>query len=63
MTETALNEQDRIERLEQLREQNLALEQEADLLRKFVASMARLVEAVERPPSGESEALADVGVV
>ncbi len=56
MTDTASNEQDRLERLEQLREQNLNLVQEANVLRTFIASMARLVEAVEKPPA-ESEAL------
>ena len=53
MTETELNEQDR---LEQLREENFALEQEANQLRQFMQSMAKLIEAVERP-NRESEAL------
>lgn len=62
MTEIAISEPDRIERLERLREQNLALEREADVLRTFIASMARLVEAVEKPP-GETEALTLLGQV
>ena len=56
MTETELTEQDRLERLEQLREENLVLEQEADVLRQFMESMAALIDAVERP-NRESEAL------
>jgi len=56
MTETALSEQDPLGRLEQLREENLVLEQEADQLRQFMESMAKLIEAVERPKR-ESEAL------
>jgi GAF domain-containing protein len=56
MTETQLSEQDRLERLEELREENLHLEQEADLLQQFMESMAKLIEAVERP-NRESEAL------
>jgi GAF domain-containing protein len=56
MTETELSEQDRLEHLEALREENLVLEQEAEVLRQFMESMAKLIEAVERP-RGESEAL------
>ena len=56
MTETELSEQDRLERLGQLREENLILEQEANVLRQFMESMARLIEAVERPKR-ESETL------
>ena len=56
MTETALSEQDRLERLKRLREEKLVLEQEAGVLRQFMESMAKLIEAVERP-SRESEAL------
>ena len=56
MTETQLSEQDRLVRLEQLREENTALEQDADQLRQFMQCMATLIEAVERP-KGESEAL------
>jgi GAF domain-containing protein len=57
MTETELSEQDGLERLEALREENLHLEQEAELLRQFMDSMVQLIEAVENP-TGESEALA-----
>jgi GAF domain-containing protein len=53
MTETQSSEQDRLERL---REENHVLEQEADVLRQFMESMATLIEAVERP-NHESEAL------
>jgi hypothetical protein len=53
MTEEKLTVQDR---LEQLREENVGLEQEADRLRQFMESMATLIEAVERPKC-ESEAL------
>ncbi len=53
MTETELSEQDQLERL---REENCVLEQEADMLRQFMESMARLIEAVERPKR-KSEAL------
>ena len=56
MSETALSEQEPVGRLEQLREENLALEQEADQLRQFMDSMGKLIEAVERPKQ-ESEAL------
>ena len=56
MTETALNQQDPVGRLEQLREEHLVLEQEADHLRQFMDSMGKLIEAVERPKR-ESEAL------
>jgi GAF domain-containing protein len=56
MTEIQVTEQDQLERLEQLREENLALEQEADQLRQFMDSMVKLIEAVERPKR-ESEAL------
>ncbi len=56
MTETALSEQDRLERLKRLREENLILEQEAGVLRQFMESMAKLIDAVERP-NRESEAL------
>lgn len=62
MTETELSEKDRLERLRQLREENLSLEQEADVLRQFMESMARLVEAVEKP-NDESEALTLLGQV
>ena len=56
MTETALSEQDRLTRLEELREENQTLTQEVEGLRLFMDSMARLIEAVERPKR-ESEAL------
>jgi GAF domain-containing protein len=56
MTEIQVTEQDQLERLEQLREENLALEQEADQLRQFMDSMVKLIEAAERPKR-ESEAL------
>jgi GAF domain-containing protein len=56
MTETALSEQNRLERLQELREENLLLEQEADVLREFMDCMAKLIEAVEKPKE-ESEAL------
>jgi GAF domain-containing protein len=56
MTETAVSEEDRLERLERLREENLALEQEAGVLRQFMESMATLIEAVEKP-NRETEAL------
>jgi GAF domain-containing protein len=56
MTQTQPNEPDRLERLEELRQENSALEQEAEQLRQFMASMATLIDAVERP-KGESEAL------
>lgn len=56
MTEIEVTEQDQLERLEQLRHENLALEQEADQLRQFMDSMVKLIEAVERPKR-ESEAL------
>jgi GAF domain-containing protein len=59
MTETELSEQDRLARL---REENLVLEQEADVLRQFMESMARLVDAVERPQR-ESETLTLLGQV
>jgi GAF domain-containing protein len=49
MTETAVSEQVRVERLDRLREENLVLETEVDVLRQFMESMAKLVEAVERP--------------
>ena len=57
MTEIELSEQDELGRLEALREENLNLEQEAELLRQFMDSMVQLIEAVENP-TGESEALA-----
>ncbi|NIM28160.1 MAG: GAF domain-containing protein [Gammaproteobacteria bacterium] len=56
MTDTQLSEQDWLERLEALREENLELEQEADVLRQFMDSMVTLIEAIESP-TGESEAL------
>lgn len=59
MTETEVNGQDRLERL---RHENLSLEQEADQLRQFLDSMAKLIEAVERPKR-ESEALPLLGQV
>jgi len=62
MTETALIEQDSFGRLEQLREENLALKQEAEQLGQFMESMAKLIEAVERPKR-ESEALTLLGQV
>lgn len=62
MTETELNEQGRLERLEQLRGENITLEQEAEVLRQFMDSMARLVDAVEKP-NDESEALTLLGQV
>jgi len=57
MSETELSEQHRVERLEQLREENSALEQEASGLRTFMECMGRLIEAADRP-NQESEALA-----
>ena len=57
MTQTELRGQDELGRLEALREENLNLEQEAELLRQFMDSMVQLIEAVENP-TGESEALA-----
>ena len=59
MTETELSGQDRLARL---REENLVLEQEADVLRQFMESMARLVDAVERPHR-EAETLVLLGQV
>lgn len=56
MTETELSEQDRLARLEELRQEQLALEQEAEVLRLFMESMATLIEAAERPKR-EAEAL------
>jgi len=59
MTETESSDQDRLEvpeRLERLRQENRALEQEAEQLRQFMDSMARLIDAVEKPKQ-ESEAL------
>ncbi|GEM_PF-625922 len=56
MTETAVSEQDRLERLERLRGENRILEAEAGVLRQFMESMARLIEAVEKP-NREAEAL------
>ncbi len=56
MTETELSEQDRLTRLEELRLERVDLEQEAELLRLFMESMATLIEAVERPKR-ENEAL------
>lgn len=56
MTETALSEQDRVGRLEELREENQTLTQEVEGLRLFMDSMGTLIEAVERPKR-ESEAL------
>jgi GAF domain-containing protein len=57
MTETELSEQDGLARLEELRAENLGLEQEAEVLRLFMDSMATLIEAVERPKR-DTEALA-----
>ena len=57
MTETAVSEQDRFERLEQLREENLVLVREAGVLRQFLETMDKLIEALESP-NRESEALA-----
>jgi len=57
MTETAASEQDRFERLEQLREENLVLAREAGVLRQFLETMDKLIEALESP-NRESEALA-----
>lgn len=62
MTATQLNEHDRVGRLEQLREENLALEQEADGLRQFMECMGKLIEAVDRPQR-ESEVLTLLGQV
>jgi len=62
MTETEVNDQDRLERRERLRHENLSLEQEADQLRQFMDSMVKLIEAVERPKR-ESEALTLLGQV
>lgn len=62
MTETELQEQEPLERLEELREENAVLEQEAEVLRQFMESMANLIEAVERPKR-ESEALELLGQV
>ncbi len=56
MTETPLKEQDSIGRLEQLRGENLVLEQEAGGLREFMECMGKLMEAVESPQR-ESEVL------
>jgi GAF domain-containing protein len=56
MTETELSEQDGLARLEELRAENLGLEQEAEVLRLFMDSMATLIEAVERPKR-DTEAL------
>ena len=59
MTETESSDQDRLEvpeRLERLRQENRALEQEAEQLSQFMDSMARLIDAVEKPKR-ESEAL------
>lgn len=56
MIETEVTEQDRLERREDLRRERLSLEQEVDQLRQFMESMARVIEAVERPKH-ESEAL------
>ena len=56
MTETAVSEQDRFERLEQLREENLVLVREAGVLRQFLETMDKLIEALESP-NRESEAL------
>jgi GAF domain-containing protein len=56
MTETELSEQDGLTRLEELRAENLGLEQEAEVLRLFMDSMATLIEAVERPKR-DTEAL------
>ena len=56
MAEIEVTEKDQLERLEQLRQENLALEQEAGQLREFMDSMVKLIEAVERPKR-ESEAL------
>ncbi len=62
MTETAVSEPDRLERLERLRGENLALEAEADVLRQFMESMATLIEAVEKP-NREAQALPLLGQV
>lgn len=62
MTETELSEQERLERLQDLREENLNLEQEADVLRQFMELMAKLIEEVEKPKR-ESEALELLGQV
>lgn len=62
MTETELSESERLERLERLREENLDLEQEADVLRQFMDCMAKLIEAVDKP-SHKSEALELLGQV
>jgi GAF domain-containing protein len=62
MTETEVNEQDLLERLNRLRQANLSLEQEADQLRQFMDSMAKVIEAVERPKR-DSEALTLLGRV
>jgi GAF domain-containing protein len=62
MTETKLSEQDGLARLEELREERLGLEQEAEVLRLFMESMATLIEAVERPKR-ENEALTLLGEV
>lgn len=62
MTETEVNEQDLLERLNRLRQANLSLEQEADQLRQFMDSMAKVIEAVERPKR-DSEALTLLGQV
>jgi GAF domain-containing protein len=56
MTETQVTEQDQLQRLAQLRQENITLEQEAGQLRQFMDAMAKLIEAVERPKR-ESEAL------
>jgi GAF domain-containing protein len=59
MTETAVSEPDRLERL---RGENLALETEAGVLRQFMESMAKLIEAVEKP-NREAQALPLLGQV
>lgn len=56
MTEIQVTERDQLERLEELRQENRALEQEAGQLREFMDSMVKLIEAAERPKR-ESEAL------
>lgn len=56
MTETELSEQNRVGRLEQLREENLTLGQEADGLREFIECMGKLIAAVDEPKQG-TEAL------
>ena len=56
MTDTEFSENDPLQRLEELREENLHLEQEADVLREFMDCMGKLVDAVEKPKE-ESEAL------